>query len=212
MCPPRPCRPHPTRHAPDKGQAAVRSVDHGSPYGHGCSKDFSNIEFCFYPGSPCGDIPVNPDEEIINTNKAVIVNFPAYKSQYQTTQSGSATIYIPYPVKQINVKGVDLDFDSDFRTIYFTSDLVNHGALGSGYAGILSDNSSTTKQMTYYFKDPIEVNGSYTFTYHILDTVSYYYPNGFIPGTAPDSSANVAAYNGAPAGIVLFMLEFIGYA
>jgi len=152
------------------------------------------------------------EKEIINTNKAVVVNFAAYALGTQTTQSGSATIYIPFPVKQINVKGVDLDFESDFRSMYFTSDLVNHGALGSGYAGILADNSSSTKQMTYYFKDPIEVNGTYTFTYHILDNVSYFYPNGFIPGTAPDASANAAASLGAPAGIVLFMLEFIGYA
>ena len=152
------------------------------------------------------------EKEIINTNKAVIVNFPAHINANQTTQSGSATIYIPYPVKQINVKGVDLDFDSDFRTIYFTSDLVNHGALGSGYAGILSDNSSTTKQMTYYFKDPIEVNGTYTFTYHIFGTDSFYYVKGFISGIGVDSSANTGATNGAPNGIVLFMLEFIGYA
>ena len=114
------------------------------------------------------------EKEIINTNKAVIVNFPAHINANQTAQSGSATIYIPFPVKQINVKGVDLDFESDFRSMYFTSDLVNHGALGSGYGGILSDNSSTTKQMTYYFKDAIEVNGTYTFTYHILETVSFF--------------------------------------
>ena len=152
------------------------------------------------------------EKEIINTNKAVVVKFPAYASEYQTTQSGSATIYIPFPVKQINVKGVDLDFESDFRTMYFTSDLVNHGALGSGYGGILSENSSTTKQMTYYFKDAIEVNGTYTFTYHILDTTSYYFVNGFVPGTAPDTSSNTGSTHGAPAGIVLFMLEFIGYA
>ena len=151
------------------------------------------------------------EKEIINTNKAVVVNFAAHTSVNQTTQSGSATIYIPFPVKQINVKGVDLDFVSDFRSMYFTSDLVNNGALGSGYGGILSDNSSSTKQMTYYFKDAIEVNGTYTFTYHILDTVSYFYANGFIPGTAPDSSVNVGTTHGAPAGIVLFMLEFIGY-
>ena len=152
------------------------------------------------------------EKEIINTNKAVVVKFAAYESQYQTTQSGSATIYIPYPVKQINVKGVDLDFDSDFRTIYFTSDLVNHGPLRSGYAGILSDNSSTTKQMTYYFKDPIEVNGSYTFTYHVLGADSFFFANGFIPGIGVDSSANTGATDGTPEGKVLFMLEFIGYA
>ena len=38
------------------------------------------------------------EKEIINTNKAVVVKFPAYASEYQTTQSGSATIYIPFPV------------------------------------------------------------------------------------------------------------------
>ena len=54
------------------------------------------------------------EKEIINTNKAVVVNFAAHASVYQTTQSGSATIYIPFSVKQINVKGVDLDFESDF--------------------------------------------------------------------------------------------------
>ena len=152
------------------------------------------------------------EKEIINTNKAVVVKFAAHTSVNQTTQSGSATIYIPFPVKQINVKGVDLDFESDFRSMYFTSDLVNHGALGSGYGGILSDNSSTTKQMTYYFKDPIEVNGTYTFTYHILDTLSFFFINGFVPGTGPDTSANTGSSPGAPNGIVLFMLEFIGYA
>ena len=157
-------------------------------------------------------MPHTKEKEIINTNKAVVVKFAAHGSQNQTTQSGSATIYIPFPVKQINVKGVDLDFESDFRSMYFTSDLVNHGALGSGYAGILADNSATTKQMTYYFKDPIEVNGTYTFTYHILDISSFFFPNGFIPGVGPDSSINTGAALGAPNGIVLFMLEFIGYA
>ena len=43
------------------------------------------------------------EKEIINTNKAVVVKFAAYESQYQTTQNGSATIYIPFPVKQINI-------------------------------------------------------------------------------------------------------------
>ena len=152
-------------------------------------------------------MPHTKEKEIINTNKAVIVNFPAHINAHQTTQSGSATIYIPFPVKQINVKGVDLDFESDFRTMYFTSDLVNHG-----YGGILSENSSTTKQMTYYFKGAIEVNGTYTFTYHILDTTSYYFVNGFVPGTAHDTSSNTGSFHGAPAGIVFFMLEFIGYA
>ena len=89
--------------------------------------------------------------------------------------------------------------------MYFTSDLVNSGPLGSGYAGILYDNSSSTKQMTYLFPDPREINGSYTFTYHLLDTAALYFPNGFVNGSGIGETA------GAPPGRVLFMLEFIGY-
>ena len=43
-------------------------------------------------------------KEMINTNKAVIVYFPTNKSQ------GTASIYIPFPVKEIHVKGVDIDW------------------------------------------------------------------------------------------------------
>ena len=82
------------------------------------------------------------------------------------------------------MKGIDLDFDSDFRMMYFTSNLVNYGTLGSGYGGILYDNSSTTKQLTYLFQDPRDINGIYTFTYHILDTAALYFPNGFVSGAA----------------------------
>ena len=95
--------------------------------------------------------------------------------------------------------------------MYFTSNLVDYGPLGSGFAGILCDNSTTTKQLTYLFKDPRDINGSYTFIYHVLDTITFYFPNGYVPGTGPDSSAAVGTTAGSPAGRVLFILEFIGY-
>ena len=144
-------------------------------------------------------------KEMINTNRAVVVFFTGNANVNQLTTSGTADIYVPFKVSQINVKGIDLDFDSDFRMMYFTSDLVNYGPLGSGYGGILYDNSSTTKQLTYLFQDPRDINGSYTFTYHLLDTAALYFPNGFVSGAA------TLPTNGSPPGRVLFMLEFIGY-
>ena len=77
-------------------------------------------------------------KEMINTNKAILVHFPAYTSQSQLNNTSTAHIYIPFPVKQINVKGIDLDFDADFRVMYFTSNLVDNGPLGSGFGGIFS--------------------------------------------------------------------------
>ena len=87
--------------------------------------------------------------------------------------------------------------------LYFTSDLVNHGPIGSGYAGVLCDNSSSVKQLSYIFDTPRDINGSYNFTYNILDDVAMYYASGFSAGEAP--------LPGMPSGRVLFMLEFIGY-
>ena len=150
-------------------------------------------------------MPHTKEKEMINTNKAVVVFFTGNANVNQLTTSGTADIYVPFKVSQINVKGIDLDFDSDFRMMYFTSDLVNYGPLGSGYGGILYDNSSTTKQLTYLFQDPRDINGSYTFTYHLLDTAALYFPNGFVSGAA------TLPTNGSPPGRVLFMLEFIGY-
>ena len=148
---------------------------------------------------------------MINTNRAVLVYFAGNTNEDQVTSSGAANIYVPFKVSQINIKGIDLDFESDFRVMYFTSDLVDSGPLGSGYAGILCDNSTTTKQMTYLFKDPRDINGNYTFTYHILDTTAFYFLNGFVPGIGPDTSSNVGVSEGSPMGKVIFMLEFIGY-
>ncbi len=52
---------------------------------------------------------------MINTNKAVLVKFPAYTSLSQLNNTSTADICIPFPVEQINLKGIDLDFDADFR-------------------------------------------------------------------------------------------------
>ena len=148
---------------------------------------------------------------MINTNRAVLVNYASNTNENQVTSSGAADIYVPFKVSQINIKGIDLDFESDFRVMYFTSDLVDSGPLGSGYAGILCDNSTTTKQMTYLFKDPRDIHGNYTFTYHILDPTAFYFANGFVAGTGPDTTFNTGSTDGSPPGRVLFMLEFIGY-
>ncbi len=95
--------------------------------------------------------------------------------------------------------------------MYFTSNLVDYGPLGSGYGGILYDNSSTTKQMRYLFQDLRDIKGTYTFTYHILDTTAFFFINGFVSGTGPDTSANVGATDVSPRGRVLFWFAFIGY-
>ncbi len=56
--------------------------------------------------------------QIINTNRAVRVKFNAYTSIAQMSQSSNASIYVPFPVKEILIKGIDLDFSADFRTMF----------------------------------------------------------------------------------------------
>ena len=152
------------------------------------------------------------EKEMINTNRAVLVKFPAYTSGSQLSNTSSANIYIPFPVKQINIKGIDLDFDADAKTMYFTSNLVDNNPMGSGFGGILMDASSTTKQLTYLFKDARDVNGTYTFHYFLLDIGASHFLNGFVAGTGVDSAVGGAVSLGMPEGRVLFMIEFIGYA
>ncbi len=111
--------------------------------------------------------------------------------------------------------------------MYFTSNLVDNGPLGSGFGGILCDFSASTKMISYIFHTPRDINGTYSFTYNIIDVASFYFPNGFIAdgthfntttylaGTAFDGTSvghippNAVA--GAPPARVLFILEFIGY-
>ncbi len=66
-------------------------------------------------------------KEMFNTTKAILVKCPAYNNAAQLTNTSIADIYIPFPVKQINVKGKALDFDAEFRVLYFTSNLVDNG-------------------------------------------------------------------------------------
>ena len=157
-------------------------------------------------------------KEMINTNKAVVVSFDPYASKLQITNTASADIYVPFLVKEIHVRGIDLDFMTDFQPLYFTSSLVNNGPLGSGYAGILCDTSVGTRKLRYIFDTPREINGTYSFTYHVFnpEKVSFHFPGGFAPGGLSAyalASPAIPAYAepGAPAGNVLFMLEFIAY-
>ena len=124
-------------------------------------------------------------KEMINTNKAVIVHFPDDSSQ------GTASIYIPFPVKEIQLKGVDIDWEADYCACVFSSSLVNDGPIGGGFCGINYDNSTSTKTIRYIFTTPLDINGTYTFNYKAID--------------------NTHAFPSGNNGTVVFTLEFIGY-
>ena len=124
-------------------------------------------------------------KEMINTNKAVFVNFPAESSQ------GTASIYIPFPVKDIHVKGVDIDWTNDYVACIFTSSLVNDGPIGGGFCGASYDMTTSTKKIRYIFPTPLDVNGTYRFNYKVINTEN--------------------AFPSANYGSVVFTLEFIGY-
>ena len=141
--------------------------------------------------------------QIINTNRAVRVKFDTYTSISQKSQSSSASIYVPFPVREILIKGIDLDFGADFRTMYFTSSLVDGNYVGSGFAGTLTDYSAITKQVRYIFNTPRDINGSYSFTYSLLDNVSNVGYTDYATGIGVPTT-------GAPTGYVLFVIEFIG--
>ena len=125
-------------------------------------------------------------KEMISTNKAVLVRFPAHSSQ------GTASIYIPFPVKEIHVKGVDIDWEDDYCACMFSSSLINDGPIGGGFCGVNFDSSNSLKNLKYLYLTPRDINGTYTFNYEVLDT-----------GGNPLRSADY--------GIVVFTLEFIGY-
>ena len=141
--------------------------------------------------------------QIINTNRAVRVKFDTYTSISQMSQSSSASIYVPFPVREILIKGIDLDFNADFRTMYFTSSLVDGNYVGSGFAGTLTDYSASTKQVRYIFNTPRDINGSYSFTYSLLDNVSISAYTDYATGVGVPTT-------GSPTGYVLFVIEFIG--
>ena len=141
--------------------------------------------------------------QIINTNRAVRVKFDTYTSISQMSQSSSASIYVPFPVREILIKGIDLDFNADFRTMYFTSSLVDGNYVGSGLAGGLTDYSSSTKQLGYIFNTPRDINGSFSFTYSLLDNVSISAYTDYATGVGVPKT-------GSPTGYVLFVIEFIG--
>ena len=124
-------------------------------------------------------------KEMININKAVFVNFLANNPQ------ALASIYIPFPVKEIHVKGVDIDWTNDYWACIFTSSLVNDGPIGCGFCGAAYDNSTSTKKIRYIFPAPLDINGTYTFNYKVINTEN--------------------AFPSVNNGSVVFILEFIGY-
>ena len=141
--------------------------------------------------------------QIINTNRAVRVKFDTYTSYTKFSQSSNASLYVPFPVKEIILKGVDLDFGADFRTMYFMSNLVDNNIIGSGYAGGIMDYSTSVKELRYIFNTPRDINGSYSFTYSLLDNETIPIYTDYIGGVATPTT-------GAPVGFVLFTFEFVG--
>ena len=87
--------------------------------------------------------------------------------------------------------------------MFFTSSLVDGNYVGSGFAGGLTDYSSSTKQLRYIFNTPRDINGSYSFTYSLLDNVSNATYTDYTTGIGVPTT-------GAPTGYVLFVIEFIG--
>jgi hypothetical protein len=177
-------------------------------------------------------MPYSGNKSKINTNRAIVVPFASHTIRDQTTVSSSASIYVPFLVSEIQIRGIHTNFDADFREMYFTSSLVDGGPLGSAFAGILGDTTASSKTIKYVFQNPREINGSYDFTYHLLDPVSFYFPlgyepgvghatsvptSGFLAGLTLNNDSNAApiamaeAMLGAPTGRVLFILEFIAH-
>jgi hypothetical protein len=97
-----------------------------------------------------------------NTNKAVLIYFPTNKSQ------ASASIYIPFPVKEIHVKCVDIDWQADYCACMFTSSFVTDGPIGDGFCGVNYDNSTSLKQPRYMYLLPTDINETSTFTYIVF--------------------------------------------
>ena len=87
--------------------------------------------------------------------------------------------------------------------MFFTSSLVDGNYVGSGFAGGLTDYSSSTKQLRYIFNTPRDINGSYSFTYSLLDNVSISAYTDYATGVGVPTT-------GSPTGYVLFVIEFIG--
>jgi hypothetical protein len=123
-------------------------------------------------------------KEMINTNKAVFVYFPANKSQ------GMASIYIPFPVQEIHVKSIDVDWQADYCACMFSASLLD-GTIGGAFCGVNISNSTSLKDLKYIFLTPRDINGTYTFNYSTIDT-----------------SIDFPSINN---GLVVFRLEFIGY-
>jgi hypothetical protein len=154
------------------------------------------------------------EKEMINTNRAVIVNFDGtfvataadpvlgVIATQATTKSSVAysNIYISFPVKEIHVRGIDIDWNSDYFTILFTSSLTDNLPLGAGFAGMYSDTSTSTKKLRYLFDQPRDINGTYTFAYSRVDKRSGAFTNTL-----------TSDFPSASGGSVCFILEFVGY-
>ena len=117
-------------------------------------------------------MPYSGNKSKINTDRAIVVPFTSHTIKNQTTSS--ASIYVPFLVSEIQIRGIHTNFDADFREMYFTSSLVDGGPLGSAFAGILGDTTASSKTVKYGFQNPREINGSYDFTFYLIDPLSFF--------------------------------------
>ena len=108
----------------------------------------------------------------INTDRAIVVPFTSYTNRNQTTSL--ASIYVPFLVSEIQIRGIHTNFDADFREMYFTSSLVDGGPLGSAFAGILGDTTASSKTVKYGFHNPREINGAYDLTFYLIDPLPFF--------------------------------------
>ncbi len=59
--------------------------------------------------------------------------------------------------------------------MHFTSTLVNGGPLGSTFAGIMGDITAPSQSIKYVFDTPRDINGTYDFTYNLIDPESIFF-------------------------------------
>ena len=144
-------------------------------------------------------------QKTISTTLAIGIDFTQGSSISNLYVSGSTglgliytarSIFVPFIVDEIIVKSIDSHFMSDIGLVNWTTSLLNGGTLGAGAVGSVVDlTNSCLSNVSYKFAQPIDVNGSYTFSYDCLDFAF--------------RMANDAVHK--PAGTAVFIIEFLNH-
>ena len=88
-------------------------------------------------------------KKIINTNKALFVTFPLPSS---TT---SCNIYVPFPVYEIHIRRIDVDWQADYLSVIFFSSLFNDGPVGGAFCGVGFDVSNSTTNLRFIYSEHV---------------------------------------------------------